>query len=397
MKILIQPMGESAAPILRLFQQNPCKMFDIGESNIYIYRADTVAVADWWMIVEAHRRDIGNSGVLILDCSFEGPAYLESSIDKIRSIRDNIRVVILTQNHNFVKKVKLLGDSGLDAVYFHLFIPSIRNGFAPIQFRKSAFRRFIKRKEPHYQESWLATADTIIQRLRGRIPRKYTCLMNRSRPHRLVVFGWLKERGYLDQGNVSMHGADLFEDKARLRRAIDKSYSMFPNFASSIAAFEQSINDFPFKNFVSVEKENFVTSVDVPAYSMAPVSLVTETEMTWGGIQRLTEKTLKAVLAGHRILIAGNPNSCLLVNNMGLRIPGFPTQYDSVPDPEVRLRLVLDAFDRYMAMGESDLKAFFAESWTDCQHNIMEFITVADREIERSWTALASSIENVQQ
>lgn len=393
MSIILQPAGSNPAPILNLIENNYKPSFiNIGKSNIFVYRVDHIPPINWWMIVHDHRQKIGHDGVLILDCSFEGPAYLESDIERILDACKNLKIIILTQNHAFVRKVKTLNNQQVQAIYFHLFLPSIRNGFVPIYTKPSALRRFLRHKRLSSQSSWVEKVMSIAQQLRGRRFRKYTCLINRIRRHRLVVFGWLKERGYLDEGNVSMHGSTALEQKVQLKNVMDKAHATFPAFASSILTFERSIKDLPFRNSASAKNEDFVTSVNVPAYSMTPVSLVTETEMTWGGIQRLTEKTLKSVVAGHRILIAGNPNSCALVKNMGLRIPGFRNHYDSVPNPEGRLRLILDEFDRYMQMNEPDLQDFFAASSADCYHNITEFVAAADREIEASWNALAASI-----
>ncbi|NGO54218.1 hypothetical protein [Allomesorhizobium camelthorni] len=100
------------------------------------------------------------------------------------------RVVVLAQNLEYVAELEALDNPRFRAVYSHRFLEMANSAFKAILADPVKLATLKNRRRP------------------GMTQRHYTCLLNRARPHRLAMFGWLKRRGYLERGNVSFHGAE---------------------------------------------------------------------------------------------------------------------------------------------------------------------------------------------
>lgn len=366
MPVRLSQRGAGEPPMLGLVRRGDTPLFEVGHGATFVYRADTTHSSRWHEIVRHHE----DGGTVVLDCSYEGYAFETADVHAIIEAAQHrsVRVIVATQNAEYVRAVRRLDDDRLRAVFLHCFLPTIERGFGAVRSHDWLFRKYLEDRAPTAGKE-----------------RRFTCLLNRARPHRVVIFGWLKERGYLDHGAVSFHGGET-----DFHAAIDQARRSFPAFSSAIDAAASTT--LPFMNFDRTSSENFITSVNIPPYRMSPVSLVAESEMTHGSIQRYTEKSLKALLAGHRVLIAGNPGVHKQLRAIGFNLPGFDLALDAEALPSVRLSAVLAEFDRYMTMADSERVDWIEATWLACRENVVAFAEHSEGVMQQSWRALAEAV-----
>ncbi len=362
--IKVQQVGEMTPPLLRMIQSGGAEPFVEGDGRIFAYHIGTVTADEVIDIVRAHDK----GGTIILDRSTEAfPPSHELTVALLEAVPKGCRLIVLCQNHDYIAAVRALGDDRLNAVFLHSFLRTLY----------WTFRR--------------ANIDELVARRRPDAPtdRLYSCLMRRPRPPKLVVFGWLKSKGYLEAGNVSFHGDGAARDSGKLDAFIAMARAHFPSFRAEIDTALAA--EWPYVNFSEAPTESFIYNVALPAYD-APVSLVVETEMAQN-FQRFTEKSLKLFMAGQRGVIAGNSGVVRLLEDLGFTLPGFATDYDAVPGQDMRLRMLLAEFERYMTMSPAERRDFLDETWPICLDNMRHFVERTEAVMARSFAELAAACE----
>lgn len=352
--------------------------FELAETaDIVIHRFDRIDRFAWADALKRLDRAAGaGARVLILDCAAEGfacdPNVFDPLLEAVEGMKSFARAIMLTHDRQTIRHFAALNHPRFGAAYMHYFYATLVRS-AQTNIGDDAARA-------HYKRVRAPEA--------GPPPRRFSCLMNRARAHRMVIYGWLKQNGLLEQGLVSLHGDVFLTDPDRFAAALQEAYSRFPSFKTEIEAFAASAEQLPFTNFPASGKENFVVSFNITPYREAPLSLVVESEMSSGEIDRFTEKTLKSLVAGHRLLIAGNPGTLAALRALGFEsfAACFDESYDSVTDPDQRLRRVLSELARYLAMPETEYRDFLAETWAVCAHNIDAFVAIGRAQVQ-SWHA----------
>lgn len=359
--IKVQQVGEPTPPLIRIVQSDPGLPFEEGDGRIYVHHVGYTPIGDLARIVAAHRK----GGTIILDRSTEALAVSDKSTTAIlEALPRDTRVIVLCQNHDYVRAVAELGDERMSAVFLHSFMRNLYKSY-----RRSKLAELKQRRAPA-----------------ARPARLYTCLLNRPRPPKIVVFGWLKANGYLEAGNVSFRGDPDERAAGKYDEMADKTRHHFPSFAAEIDAAMGA--EWPYTNFEEDERESFISSVTIPAYD-APASLVVETEMSYS-YERFTEKSLKLFMAGHRGLVAGNRGVVGLLSQMGFTLPWFDTSYDTIASPDRRLRAVLDEFARYMALSDAERTDMLEATWPACLDNMDHFVERTEARMAQSIAELAA-------
>ncbi|WP_226573190.1 hypothetical protein [Acuticoccus sediminis] len=362
--INIQQAGDAESPVLRIIQAGDGAPFVEGPGRVFIYHIGIKTNGEIAKLVRAHDK----GGTIVLDRSTEAFAVMpQTTTDLLEALPKGCRIVVLCQNHDYVRAVRALGDERLTAIFMHSFVRTLYNTQ-----RRTRLDDLIARRRPDASPGKL-----------------FTCLLNRPRTPKIVVFGWLKANGYLEAGNVSFRGDPAARDGGRLDEMIAMARFQFPSFAAEIDTALSA--EWPYVNFEELEKESFIYSVAIPAYD-TPVSLVVETEMAQN-FERYTEKSLKVLMAGHRAVIAGNAGVVGLLEDLGFTLPGFGTTYDSITDQDVRLRMALAEFDRYMKMTGAERRDFVEGTWEVCLENMRAFTERASAVMARSFRELAAACE----
>ncbi|WP_075222475.1 hypothetical protein [Acuticoccus yangtzensis] len=358
--IAIQQAGEATPPFIRMVETGGTGPFVIGEGRVSVYHIGYSSVSDTLALVKAHR----GTPIVILDRSTEAMEVTPKTTTMLLdAVPDGCRVIVLAQNHDYVRAVRALGDERLSAVFMHAFLRTLQ-----WTFRRVDVEQIIARRKPD-----------------GPPGKLYTCLLNRPRPPKIAVFGWLKANGYLHLGHVSFRGDPAARDSGEMDAMIAKTRHQFPSFTREINAALKA--DWPHASFQEVEKESFIYSVNVPAYD-APVSLVVETEMAQN-FERYTEKSLKVFMAGHRAVIAGNRGVAGLLKDIGFTLPGFSTAYDGIENQDARLTAALAEFERYLKFSPSERRDFIASTWEACVDNMRHFAERTERVMDASFEELA--------
>jgi hypothetical protein len=196
---------------------------------------------------------------------------------------------------------------------------------------------------------------------------RFLCLNRRITPHRVVLLGYLHATGALGRGLVSaLQPVSEPVLPPRWER----------RFPQEMAAFRSLAPRLPL-TLPETQRQGHVFGWETGWYETTAFSFVTETDFDTAGVCRFTEKSLKPLMAGHPMLVAGLPGTLALLRRYGFRTfePLLHEEYDAIPDPTQRMRTVLAEFDRLMLLPEAALRALVAELRPVVAHNMAWFRT----------------------
>ena len=349
---------------------------------IFTYAVHSIPPENWCQLIIEHVKyfpDQSTHSIIILDCSYEGTPMDKIGIKKMQSVilehSDKISgVIYLLHNTASINAIKKLNSSIVKGVYFHSFLHFISTSFSSITHDEVHYKNHLDSKFPS----------------NGKIyEKKFTCLMNRVKPHRIVIFGWLAWKGYLKQGNVSFHSAD----SKKLEKNIKRARKKFPRFNNLIDYFcEHLKDDLPFKNFEELTQANFITSFSTLPFMNSPMSLIVESEMTEGEKNRFTEKSLKPIVSGQLSIIAGNPHVISLLRQHDFKIVGFSDDYDNIISAEDRLARVFEIFDNYMKLDDEQTRNLVVKNWPVLCSTMENFPQSSHNVMQRSLEDLREAI-----
>ncbi len=149
--------------------------------------------------------------------------------------------------------------------------------------------------------------------------RLLLCLNATPRHHRLLMIGALIHHGLMDESLVSFPGptsTKLTISKDEMlsylgdRPALD---FLRPELEAIFALGQLKVDSF------AETGNSLVDKIDALPYIRTFFSIVTETELTEGSVQRITEKTVKPYSLGHPTLVLGNPNSTRFMTELGFQ------------------------------------------------------------------------------
>jgi GT2 family glycosyltransferase len=308
--------------------------------------------------------------VLIMDGSGEGPGFSPSiAADLHASLGtagiDPARAIFLTQNHQYRADYDSwrLSNGINKGIVAHLFHWYMRETVAVIS---------------TMIDELMASAQ---RRIRGEGPtpsRRYICLNNKARGHRGIILGRLVVRKLLARGHVSFLGGHSDNPTFSFDAAMGEASSVFPAFPQELQAFRDLCANPP----LTVTGDNlsdhltFGLASQLRLHKDAAFSLVTETEMTtWGQIRRFTEKSLKPLAFGHPMIVAGYPGTLALLRAYGFRTfyPVIDESYDEIIDPQKRLQMVLEEFERLAFLPDVEMAAINQQLAETLLYNVTVF------------------------
>ncbi len=175
----------------------------------------------------------------------------------------------------------------------------------------------------------------------------FLCQNAATRWHRVLLYRWLTLSGFAPDGLISFHGIGPDNPKGQyldLAAPPPGIAETFPELVADIASW------IPRRPQRFNQEESFgndlVLTVDASAFACTRLSIVTESDFFnggLGGIERITEKTLKAACMGHPLLVVGAPRSVTFLRELGFTtFDGIIDQrYDLIEEPIERLTAVL--------------------------------------------------------
>lgn len=309
-----------------------------------------------------------NQTTLILDSSCEGPvcstATLESVLKPLQLDSANSpKVVYVTQNRAAIRKINKAGiffkdSTPIEGVDFNYFTRSLFRQVERILSRPTEHTRFNRKFFPYVNQ---------------KKERLYLSFNNRPAVHRLILIGWLIKNKYITDGWVSLIGSSAAYKDRFIRHARQSMKAQFPDFSEF---FEIGVSFFdeegPLR--IELEEDDAVATAQLPLepFSKSYFSIVTESEMSGGDIERYTEKSVKALLCGHPVVILGNPFTLRTLKQLGfITFSDFwDESYDQVLDPADRLHKALGVIDQLLSMNESEFRQIMVDAWPLVEHNI---------------------------
>jgi hypothetical protein len=179
------------------------------------------------------------------------------------------------------------------------------------------------------------------------------CLNATPRPHRILTIAALMRHGLLDASLVSFPGLAYAKDGGvgdgpRMERYIDDN----PDFEYLRADCQAVLQLGELKVDSFSEKGNALfNKIETAPYEHSFFSLVTETEMTGGEVDRITEKIVKPFCLGHPTLTVGNPNATRFMTEIGFQDFGdlIDRGYEAEAQPGMRFKLLFEQVQRQAA------------------------------------------------
>jgi hypothetical protein len=199
----------------------------------------------------------------------------------------------------------------------------------------------------------------------ARRSRCFVSLNRTLRPTKLAFLSRLSRDGLWDLGWVSLgnfrdHGSRPLDSVAA---TIGAMHDFRDEAEEIVGRLEEigsrcgdlfDVNGRQRKSFY--DNSEAIESDDLPQYSDAWFTVVTETEMS-NRLHRITEKVLKPMLSFHPFLILGSPGSLELVRGYGFQTFNgvLDERYDEEPDRRRRFDMVYEQFLRLCRAEEGEL------------------------------------------
>ncbi|MEO0342358.1 MAG: hypothetical protein AAF198_02870 [Pseudomonadota bacterium] len=188
------------------------------------------------------------------------------------------------------------------------------------------------------------------------LPRKNFISLNRElRAHRALLVARLHENGFL--GNLSFS-----HDQVRFAFVYDRVTTELTEISTKakLELNQRMVTDLLNREFVfkidepeGNRADNYTAVYDMPVSVLrqSELFIVTETEMSSAALQRITEKTIKAVISGLPFVVFGNPYSIKFLRDLGFNVhDGLVDHgYDVIEDPAMRFEAAWAEVKRLLA------------------------------------------------
>jgi hypothetical protein len=321
----------------------------------------------WALEEPAAARFLHMGCALLLDCSSEAPGFNAEGFSEIHELLGRIGIAprrVVLAHHNAALEGdyrrwlrQAPGREPMQMVEYHFYL-------------QEAVGARILAPTP------LAQMRAIAGRGLAAGTRKFVCLNNRAKDHRVVVLGHLARAGLLDEGIVSFRLGRYGEDDCAVETVLPRAEQRFPAFAEDIAAARALLPRLPLvpTETAAPDEVNLGFDEGFELHAGAFLALVTESDMRVD-IRRFTEKTLKPLAHGMPFVVAGNPGTLALLRSFGFQTfaPAIDEGYDAIPDRGERLAACLQEFRRLAALEPARLERLWADLWPVLAWNMEHF------------------------
>jgi hypothetical protein len=291
--------------------------------------------------------------ILVFDLCNEGPAYDAEIFSELYSwIEANRlpagRCVWLAQNRLIAAAAQAHAGQRANLVhfeYYDYFIKIMAWVFSPLS-----------------PEVLGADSDRYVARLfdAARKDKLLLCLNATPRLPRVLTVAALRHHQLMDESIVSFPGMQYVKSGASIDEVLsflkaNPSLEYLRPSIDAVARMPQiKVDDFQEQGNALVEK------IDPVVYERTFFSLVTESDLGHGQIQRVTEKTAKSFCMGHPTLVVGNAHSAECMTGYGFRdwSDVLNRSADTMENPATRFELIFDEVLRQIARIKVDPQAW---------------------------------------
>lgn len=284
---------------------------------------------------------------LLLDLSNEGPGLhaptfeaLHRNLAGLGIPRD--RVILVTQNRLLRLDYERLYGEGLRFWTFEFF---------PLQVALWLDAEAGPRLFP--QHALDRTGYTPFARASG--PARFLCQNAALRWHRVLLYRWFQLNGLDRDGLISFHGIGEDNPKAG---GINVFHAP-PEIEAAFGPLLADVGSWIPRRARRIDADqgtDMVMTLDTGAYAECDLTVISETDFFELGVERITEKSIKAAATGLPFVMVGAPRAVERLSELGFQTFGglIDHHYDLVPDPAERLPLVFRSIERAWATCRDD-------------------------------------------
>ena len=176
---------------------------------------------------------------------------------------------------------------------------------------------------------------------------RFLCQNAALRWHRVLLYRWFQLNGMDRDGLISFHGIGPDNPKAGGIDVFHAPPGIAAAFGPLLADVGRWIPRQAQRLDAPARGNDLVLTLDAPAYAGADLTIISETNFFEEGVERITEKALKAAAMGLPFVMVGAPRSVQRLSELGFStFEGSVDQhYDRIVDPAERLRAVFRAIE----------------------------------------------------
>ena len=195
---------------------------------------------------------------------------------------------------------------------------------------------------------------------------RFLCLGGYCRCSKLLSFTMLEHMHHLlDNDNNFLWSSDV--------PTFDVNPSFFNEFSPElIKVYEKFLLRLPHYLDINPSDKSKTTKLNTNLMQSGAVHIILETDMQWPtSLQRITEKTLRAIQTQRPFIIFGNYNSCKYVQNLGFETfnPLIDESYDSEAHPFSRAQIAAKEVARISNMSSIEFNNWAEEIRPICERN----------------------------
>lgn len=203
-------------------------------------------------------------------------------------------------------------------------------------------------------------------------PARFLCQNAALRWHRVLLYRWFQLNGLDRDGLISFHGIGPDNPKAGGIDVFHAPPEIEAAFGPLLADVGAWIPRQARRIDAPAPGSDMVLTLDTAAYAACDLTIVSETDFFEPGVERVTEKALKAAATGLPFVMVGAPRAVARLSELGFHtFEGLiDHSYDVVDDPVARLPWVFRSIERAWAACKGDRAGWHRRARAQAEANV---------------------------
>ena len=202
-------------------------------------------------------------------------------------------------------------------------------------------------------------------------PARFLCQNAALRWHRVLLYRWFQLTGLDQDGVISFHGIGADNPKAG---GIDVFHAP-PEIATAFGPLLADVGGWIPRQARRIDADqgtDMVMTLDTAAYADCDLTVISETDFFEPGVERVTEKSLKAAATGLPFVTVGAPRAVARLSELGFHTFGslIDHHYDLIADPAERLPAVFEAIERAWSTCKADRAGWHRRAREQAEANV---------------------------
>ncbi|AYO82789.1 hypothetical protein [Methylobacterium brachiatum] len=220
-------------------------------------------------------------------------------------------------------------------------------------------------------------------------PARFLCQNAALRWHRVLLYRWFQLQRLDRDGLISFHGIGADNPKAG---GIDVFHAP-PEIADAFGPLLADVGTWIPRQARRIDTPapggDMVLTLDTQAYAACDLTIISETDFFELGVERVTEKSLKAAAMGLPFVMVGAPRAVALLSELGFHTFGslVDHHYDRVTDPIERLPEVFRSIEAAWADCRRDRAAWQRRAREQAEANVAHARRGLLRQLDRVMVA----------